>query len=75
MKSLLLMCVQIYMFAEWYKPGCTLEYPIDGSGAVVEALVRGLEKFGGRLSLKSHVENIVIESGKAVGVKLRNGQV
>lgn len=63
------------MFAEWYKPGCTLEYPIDGSGAVVEALVRGLEKFGGRLSLKSHVENIVIENGKAVGVKLRNGQV
>lgn len=67
--------MQIYMFAEWYKPGCTLEYPIDGSGAVVEALVRGLEKFGGRLSLKSHVENIVIENGKAVGVKLRNGQV
>jgi len=63
------------MFAEWYKPGCTLEYPIDGTGAVVEALVRGLEKFGGRLSLKSHVENIVIENGKAVGVKLRNGQV
>lgn len=63
------------MFAEWYKPGCTLEYPIDGSGAVVEALVRGLEKFGGRLSLKSHVENIVIENGKAVGVKLKNGQV
>lgn len=52
-----------------------MEYPIDGSGAVVEALVRGLEKFGGRLSLKSHVENIVIENGKAVGVKLRNGQV
>ncbi|XP_010511355.1 PREDICTED: prolycopene isomerase, chloroplastic [Camelina sativa] len=64
----------IYMFAEWYKPGCTLEYPIDGSGAVVEALVRGLEKFGGRLSLKSHLENIVIENGKAVGVKLKNGQ-
>ncbi|ESQ29667.1 hypothetical protein EUTSA_v10023380mg [Eutrema salsugineum] len=64
----------IYMFAEWYKPGCTLEYPLDGSGAVVEALVRGLEKFGGRLSLKSHVENIVIENGRAVGVKLRNGQ-
>lgn len=63
------------MFAEWYKPGCTLEYPIDGSGAVVAALVRGLEKFGGRLSLKSHVENIVIEKGRAVGVKLKNGQV
>lgn len=66
---------QVYMFAEWYKPGCCLEYPIHGSGAVVDALVRGLQKFGGRLSLSSHVESIVIENGKAVGVKLRSGQV
>ncbi|THF93848.1 hypothetical protein TEA_000031 [Camellia sinensis var. sinensis] len=36
----------VYMFAEWYKPGCSLEYPIHGTGAVVDALVRGLQKFG-----------------------------
>lgn len=65
----------IYMFAEWYKPGCSLEYPLHGSGAVVDALVRGMEKFGGRLSLRSHVDKILIENGKAVGVQLRNGQV
>ncbi|KAL8061260.1 hypothetical protein ABFX02_02G076000 [Erythranthe guttata] len=64
----------IYMFSEWYKPGCCLEYPIHGSGAVVDALVRGLKKFNGRLSLKSHVENIVVEDGRAIGVKLRGGQ-
>ncbi|XP_026454822.1 prolycopene isomerase, chloroplastic-like [Papaver somniferum] len=64
----------VYMFAEWYKPGCTLEYPLHGSGAVIDALVRGLEKFGGRISLGSHVEQIVIENGRAVGVKLRSGQ-
>ncbi|KAJ4951144.1 hypothetical protein NE237_027976 [Protea cynaroides] len=64
----------VYMFAEWYKPGCTLEYPIHGSGAVVDALVRGLKKFGGRLSLGTHVEKIVVENGRAVGVKLRTGQ-
>ncbi|CAI9263075.1 unnamed protein product [Lactuca saligna] len=29
----------IYMFAEWYKPGCSLEYPVGGTGALVEALV------------------------------------
>lgn len=63
------------MFAEWYKPGCSLEYPIGGSGAVVDALVRGLKKFGGQIYLKSHVENVVIENGRAVGVKLRSGQV
>ncbi|KAK4476819.1 hypothetical protein RD792_015979 [Penstemon davidsonii] len=64
----------IYMFSEWYKPGCCLEYPIHGSGALVDALVRGLTKFNGRLSLKSHVENIIVEDGRAIGVKLRGGQ-
>ncbi|XP_026411281.1 prolycopene isomerase, chloroplastic-like isoform X2 [Papaver somniferum] len=64
----------VYMFAEWYKPGCTLEYPLHGSGAIIDALVRGLEKFGGRISLGSHVEQIVVENGRAVGVKLRSGQ-
>lgn len=63
------------MFAEWYKPGCTLEYPVQGSGAIVDALVRGLRKFGGRLSLRSHVEEIIVENGRAVGVKLRSGKV
>ncbi|XP_044488324.1 prolycopene isomerase, chloroplastic [Mangifera indica] len=64
----------IYMFAEWYKPGCSLEYPLHGSGALVNALVRGMEKFGGRLSLRSHVEKIVVENGRAIGVKLKSGQ-
>ncbi|KAL6638706.1 hypothetical protein ACP70R_023817 [Stipagrostis hirtigluma subsp. patula] len=60
---------------EWYKPGCMLEYPLGGSGAIIDALVRGIEKFGGRLTLRSHVEKILIENGRAVGVKLRSGQV
>lgn len=64
----------IYMFAEWYKPGCVLEYPLHGSGAVVEALVRGMQKFGGRISLRSHVDKIIVENGRAVGVRLRSGQ-
>lgn len=28
------------MFGEWYKPGCTLDFPIGGSQAMVDALVR-----------------------------------
>ncbi|GAB2283695.1 hypothetical protein Dimus_018191 [Dionaea muscipula] len=64
----------VYMLAEWYKPGCSLEYPLHGSGAIVDALVRGIQKFGGRLSLCTHVEQIIVENGRAVGVKLRNGQ-
>ncbi|XP_057821821.2 prolycopene isomerase 2, chloroplastic isoform X2 [Cryptomeria japonica] len=63
----------VYMFAEWYKPGCVLEYPLHGSGAIVDALVRGMKKFGGRLSLGSHVDEIVVEGGQAVGVRLTSG--
>ncbi|KAM0946428.1 putative prolycopene isomerase [Dioscorea sansibarensis] len=65
----------IYMFAEWYKPGCSLEYPLHGSGAVVNALVQGMQKFGGRLGLGTHVEKIIVENGRAVGVKLRTGHI
>ena len=47
-----------YMFNDWYSPNSTLEFPLGGSEAIVDALVRGLEKNGGRLMLRSHVENI-----------------
>jgi phytoene dehydrogenase-like protein len=52
-----------------------VEYPVGGSGAIVEALVRGLKRWGGELRLNSHVAQILVEAGKAVGVRLRDGEV
>ena len=63
-----------FMFAEWYRPGVVLDYPIGGSGAIVDALVRGLKRHGGQLMLNAHVEEIVIRGGRAVGVLLQNGE-
>lgn len=63
-----------FMFAEWYKPGVALDYPVGGSGALVNALVQGLEKHGGKLMLGSHVEQVLVQGKRAVGVKLRNGE-
>jgi phytoene dehydrogenase-like protein len=63
-----------FMFAEWYRPGVTLDYPIGGSAAMVNALVRGLEKFGGTLRLGAHVQEILVEKGRATGVVLRSGE-
>jgi len=54
---------------------CGVEYPVGGSAAIVNALVRGLEKFNGKLRLGCHVEQILVESGKAVGVRLQNGEI
>jgi phytoene dehydrogenase-like protein len=63
-----------FMFADWYRPGVVLDYPIGGSGALVEALVQGVERQGGQLWTKAHVEEVVVERGRAVGVRLRNGK-
>ncbi|MEM9925191.1 MAG: NAD(P)/FAD-dependent oxidoreductase [Cyanobacteria bacterium P01_D01_bin.50] len=63
-----------FMFADWYRPGVMLDYPVGGAGALVDALVRGLEKHGGKLLLRSHVEEIIVENKRAVGVKLRGGE-
>ncbi len=62
-----------FMLGERSRAG--VEYPVGGSGAIVNALVRGLERWGGKLRLGCHVEQILVESGKAVGVKLQNGEV
>jgi phytoene dehydrogenase-like protein len=63
-----------FMFAEWYRPGAVLDYPLGGSGAIVAALVRGLERYGGQLKLNAHIEQILVEGKRAIGVRLRGGQ-
>jgi carotene isomerase len=52
-----------------------VEYPIGGSGAIIQALVRGLECWGGKLQLGCHVDRILVESNQAVGVQLANGEI
>jgi phytoene dehydrogenase-like protein len=52
-----------------------VEYPVGGSGAIVEALVRGLERWGGELQLNAHVEQILVEADTVAGVRLQNGKI
>ncbi|GAB4384425.1 MAG: NAD(P)/FAD-dependent oxidoreductase [Elainellaceae cyanobacterium] len=63
-----------FMFADWYRPGVKLDYPIGGSGALVKALIKGLEHHGGQLMLNAHVEQVEVKGDRAVGVRLRNGK-
>jgi phytoene dehydrogenase-like protein len=66
----------VYMLAEMHKDGAMMDYPVGGSGSVVDALVRGLHKHGGSLHLSTPVEGLVVdqESGRCVGVKVRGGE-
>lgn len=61
-----------FMFGE--RTNSVIDYPIGGSGAIVDALVRGLKKWGGSLRLGTHVEKILVESGKVRGIRLRKGE-
>ena len=61
-----------FMLGERTRAG--VEYPIGGSAAIVDALVRGLKRWGGELRLGTHVEKILVNSGKVTGVRLRKGE-
>ena len=50
-----------------------INYPVGGSGAIPEALCKGIEKFGGRLCFKSEVTEILVDKGEARGVRLADG--
>ncbi len=61
-----------FMFGE--RTHSAIDYPVGGSRAIVEALVRGLKRWGGQLRLGAHVERILVENNQVKGVKLRNGE-
>lgn len=66
------------------KTGAELDYPVGGSAAVVDALVLAINKHAqtkhqqptetaDRIALSAHVEKIIVENGRAVGIQLRKG--
>jgi len=50
-----------------------INYPVGGSGAIPAALCKGIEKFGGTIRFQSEVTEILVDSGVARGVRLRDG--
>jgi prolycopene isomerase len=50
-----------------------INYPKGGVGQIAQKLVEGLEKAGSQIQYRARVTEIVIENGRAVGVKLASG--
>ena len=67
--------IMAFTYAERHKEeGCVYDYPIGGSMAIINALARGVRKHGGKLALRSPVDQIVCDaSNAAVGVRLKKG--
>ncbi|KAL3806146.1 hypothetical protein ACHAXA_000965 [Cyclostephanos tholiformis] len=60
------------MMGEFYDEDAVMDCPVGGARSIVNALVRGIEKGGrGKVAVRSHVSEICIDNGRAVGVRLR----
>lgn len=52
-----------------------VHFPMGGTGALVRGLANLVERHGGRLRFHATADGIVVEGGRARGVKLRTGEV
>ncbi|KAI5074568.1 hypothetical protein GOP47_0010529 [Adiantum capillus-veneris] len=59
----------VTMFTERHRANGTIDYPLGGGQSIISALVRGFKNHGGELWVCSHVDKIVIEGGRAVGIE------
>ncbi|RZI43342.1 NAD(P)/FAD-dependent oxidoreductase [Herbaspirillum sp. HC18] len=49
-------------------------YPAGGSGVLADALVEAIERHGGCVRLKTPVAQVLVENGRACGVRLGSGE-
>lgn len=49
-------------------------FPVGGTGSLIEGLVELIEQQGGALRLGAEVEEILVEGGRATGVRLKGGE-
>jgi len=56
-----------YMMLDLHKKDAVLDYPMGGMDSLIQALVTGMERYGGRLQLNSRVERVVLGDGNDNG--------
>lgn len=62
-----------YSIFDLHRHGTCLDYPRGGMGKVADVLVETIEAAGSEVHLSSPVNDILVENGRAVGVRLANG--
>jgi len=50
-------------------------YPVGGAGRIAEAIVPAIEESGGRVLVSAEVAEILVEGGRATGVRMADGEV
>ncbi len=59
-----------YLEREW-----GVHYAMGGTGAIINAMIKLIEEQGGQIQLESEIDEILIENGKAKGIRLKNGEI
>jgi phytoene dehydrogenase-like protein len=65
----------LYIMERFFEESACYSVPVGGTCELGNTLVRGLEKFGGKIQLNAHVDEIIVENGRATGVRLKNGNI
>lgn len=66
------MAVGSIMMALRHNPG--MARPKGGTGALTDALIRCVQDLGGEIRTEQPVQKVLVDDGRAVGVRLENGQ-
>ena len=64
----------IYTLIAYLERKWGVHFPIGGTGTLVQGLLGLIEDQGGSLRLDADVEEVIVESGRARGVRLRIGE-
>ncbi|HBZ40071.1 MAG TPA: phytoene desaturase [Balneola sp.] len=59
-----------YLEREW-----GVHYAMGGTGAIVNAFEKLIAEQGGKFHLETEVDEILVKNGKAIGVRLKNGDI
>ena len=61
--------LRLFARLQWTNERATLEFPRGGSQALADALAACITRGGGKVYVNEHVEEILVENGRAVGVR------
>ena len=64
----------IYTLIAFLERKWGVHFPMGGTGALVQGLCKLIEGQGGSIRLNTEVAEIEVESGRATGVRLKNGE-
>ena len=65
----------IYALIHYLERQWGVHYAVGGTGAIIQALGRLFCELGGHIHLSTPIQQIIVENGKAVGVKTKDGHL